>query len=158
MNGTLTVNKATLTVSANNTNRVYGSANPVFTANYSGFVNSDTTSVLSGSPSLTTAAVAGSPVGSYTITATNGTVSATNYTFSFVNGTLTVNQATLTITANNTNRIYGATNPVFTANYSGFVNGDTTSVLSGSPSLTTSATTNSPAGGYTCLLYTSRCV
>ena len=43
----------------------------------------------------------------------------------------------------------------------------TTSVLSGNPNLTTSATTNSPAGNYTitntigtlsCLLYTSRCV
>ena len=50
-----------------------------------------------------------------------------------MNGTLTVRQATLTVSANNTNRIYGAANPVFTAGYSGFVNGDTTSVLSGAP-------------------------
>ena len=38
---------------------------------------------------------------------------------------------------------------MFTVSYNGFVNGDTASVLSGAPSLTTSATTNSPAGNYT---------
>ena len=149
VNGTLTVSKATLTVTANNTNRLYGATNPVFTAAYSGFVNGDTTSVLGGSPSLTTAAVTNSPVGSYTIVTTNGTLTAANYSFNFVNGTLTVNKATLTVTANNTNRLYGATNPVFTAAYSGFVNGDTTNVLGGSPSLTTAAVTNSPVGPYT---------
>ncbi len=52
------------------------------------------------------------------------------------------------MTANPTNRLYGQTNPVFTPAYSGFVNGDDHSVLSGNPSLTTSATTNSPVGAY----------
>ena len=147
-NGVLTVAQAMLTVSANNTNRIYGAANPVFTASYSGFVSGDTTSVLSGAPSLTTSATANSAVNSYPIVATNGTLSATNYSFNYVNGTLTVGQAALTVSANNTNRIYGATNPVFIASYSGFVNGDTTTVLSGAPSLTTSATASSPAGTY----------
>jgi len=147
-NGTLTIGKATLTVTANNTNRIYGATNPVFTASYSGFVNGDTNTVLSGAPSLTTIATTNSPVGGYVITATNGTLSATNYSFSFTNGTLIVGQAVLTVSANNTNRNYGATNPVFTASYSGFVNGDTNTVLSGAPNLTTSAATNSPVGGY----------
>ena len=149
VNGTLTVGKATSTVSANNTNRIYGAVNPVFTASYGGFVNGDTVAVLSGSPSLTTAATAASPVNSYTITAAGGTLIAANYSFTFVNGTLTVGQATLTVSANNTNRIYGAANPVFTASYGGFVNGDTVAVLSGSPSLTTAATAASPVNGYT---------
>jgi hypothetical protein len=149
VNGQLTVTPVTLTVTANSTNRIYGAANPAFTASYNGFVNGDTVSVLSGSPSLTTVATVGSPVAGYTITAANGTLSATNYSFNFVNGTLTVNPAALTVTANNTNRLYGATNPVFTASYSGFVNGDTVGVLSGSPSLTTAATAASPAAGYT---------
>ena len=143
VNGSLTINPATLTVTANNTNRVYGAANPVFTASYTGFVNGDTVSVLSGAPSLTTTATASSSVAGspYTITAAQGTLSAANYTFSFVNGTLTVTPATLTVTANNTNRIYGAANPAFTASYTGFQNGDTTSVLQpGAPSLTTTAT------------------
>ena len=116
-------------MTANNTNRPYGATNPVFTVTYSGFVNGDTTNVLSGAPSLTTGAVTNSPAGSYTITNTIGTLSATNYTFNFVNGTLTVGKAPLGVTANNTNRLYGATNPVFTVSYSGFLNGDTASVL-----------------------------
>ncbi|PYV04284.1 MAG: hypothetical protein DMG26_07800, partial [Acidobacteria bacterium] len=113
--GTLTINAAVVTVTANNASRAYGAANPTFTASYSGFVNGDTAAVLSGSPSLTTTATASSPASAYTITAAQGTLSATNYTFAFVNGTLTVNAAVVTVTANNASRAYGAANPTFTA-------------------------------------------
>ena len=149
VNGSLTVTQAVLTVTANSTNRNYGATNPVFTVSYTGFLNTDTASVLSGAPSLTTGATTNSPVGGYVITNTIGTLSAANYSFSFVNGSLTVGSAVLAVTANNTNRLYGATNPVFAVSYSGFLNGDTASVLSGAPSLTTGATTNSPVGTYT---------
>ena len=70
------------------------------------------------------------------------------------NGTLTVTPGLILVAANSTNRAYGAANPTFTATYSGFVNGDGTNVLVGSPSLTTSAVTNSPVGGYAII----RCV
>src|SRR5208283_1274642 len=146
--GTLTVGKATLTVTANNAASTYGQTPGPFTASYSGFVNGDTVAVLSGSPSLTTSATASSPAGTYAITAALGTLSATNYSFSFSSGTLTVGKATLTVTANNAASTYGQTPTGFTASYSGFVNGDTTAVLSGSPSLTTTATAASPAGTY----------
>lgn len=75
----LTVNKATLTVTANNASRTYGVANPTFTYTITGFVNGLTQSVVSGSPSLTTTATTASPVGTYTITAAQGTLAATNY-------------------------------------------------------------------------------
>ncbi len=88
-----TVGKAALTVTANNQSRSYGAANPTFTASYSGFVNQDTASALSGEPSLTTTAHPGSDIGSYPITAGVGTLSAANYDFTFVDGTLTVNKA-----------------------------------------------------------------
>jgi hypothetical protein len=104
--------------------------------------------VLSGSPSLTTLADTNSAVGPYAITAAQGTLAAANYTFAFTNGTLTVNAAVLGVTADPKSRGYGQTNPVFTASYGGFVNGETTNVLSGSPSLTTLADTNSPVGIY----------
>jgi len=94
----LTVNQAPLTVTANNVSRAYGAANPTFTASYSGFVNGDTVSVLSGAPSLTTTATTSSAVGGYTVTAAAGTLVAANYTFTYVNGTLTVTQATPVIT------------------------------------------------------------
>ena len=125
-NGLLTINPALLGVSANNTNRAYGATNPVFTVSYSGFVNGDGLNVLSGAPVLSTSARTNSPVGNYTITNTIGTLVATNYVVSLTNGLLTVNGAVLGVSANNTNRAYGATNPVFTVSYSGFVNGDRT--------------------------------
>src|SRR4029079_3590235 len=147
-NGTLTVGQALLTVAANNQNKTYGATNPVLTASYSGFVNNDTTNALSGQPNLSTTAQTNSPVGTYPITAALGSLSTTNYSFAFSNGTLTVGQALLTVAANNQNKTYGATNPVLTASYSGFVNNETTNALSGQPNLSTTAQTNSPVGTY----------
>ncbi len=147
VNGTLTVNPASLTITANSTNKIYGAALPTFTASYSGFVNGDTAANLTTPVSLTTSASASSPAGTYTITASGAT--STNYSIGFVNGTLTVNPAPLTITANSTNKVYGAALPTFTASYSGFVNGDTAANLTTPVSLTTSASASSPAGTYT---------
>ena len=59
-----------------------------------------------------------------------------------------ISKATLLVSANNINKSVGADNPALTFNYSGFVNGETAAVLSGSPSLSTTATTSSPAGDY----------
>jgi len=98
----LMVNKAVVTVTANNASKVYGTANPAFTPNYSGFVNGDTSAVLTGSPSLTTTATAASPAGSYTIIAATGTLSAANYSFVFVNGTLTITKATSSLSVSST--------------------------------------------------------
>src|SRR4029077_3334495 len=50
--------------------------------------------------------------------------------------------------ADDKNRAYGRTNPVFTASYSGFMNGENNSVLGGTPSFSTPANTNSPVGVY----------
>jgi hypothetical protein len=148
--GALTVNRAPLSVTANNASMTYGAGSlPVFSASYSGFVNGDTGAVLSGAPSLTTAASAGSSAGSYPITAAQGTLAAANYAFSFTAGTLTIGRAMLTVTANNASMTYGAPSlPTFSATYSGFANGDTAAVLSGAPSLSTTATASSPAGTY----------
>lgn len=54
----------------------------------------------------------------------------------------------LTITANNASKTYGQANPTLTATYSGFVGSDNPSVLDGTLTLTTTATTASPAGTY----------
>src|SRR5204863_8039684 len=79
----------------------------------------------------------------------NDSLSATNYAFGgFNNAVMTVTQALLTVSANNQFRLYGATNPALTASFNGFVNGENQSVLSGAPTLSTTATTNSPAGPY----------
>jgi hypothetical protein len=96
------VTPAFLTVTANNASKVYGTANPAFTPIYSGFVNGDTSAVLTGSPSLTTTATAASPAGSYPITAAAGTLAAANYSFVFVNGTLTITKATSSLSVSST--------------------------------------------------------
>jgi hypothetical protein len=93
LSGGQVVNKALLTVTAANAGRSYGADNPPFGANFSGFVRGDTAAVLSGAPSFSTTAVAGSPAGSYPITVTGDTLSAANYLLSFRSGTLTVSKA-----------------------------------------------------------------
>jgi autotransporter-associated beta strand protein len=148
--GTLTVQPALLGVTANNTNQVFGATNPVFTVTYTGFVNGDsvTHSDVGGAAELTSDAATNSPVGEYVITNKLGTLTSTNYTFTFTNGTLTVVPAALTVTANNVSQAYGAATPALTASYSGFVNGDTASVVSGAPSLSVDTTAASPVGHY----------
>src|SRR5439155_17554280 len=87
----VTVNKAVLTVTANNLSSPRGAPLPVLTATITGFVNGgDTAAVVGGAPALTTTATSSSPEGAYPITAAAGTLPAANYTFVFVNGTLTI--------------------------------------------------------------------
>ena len=87
----IVVGKAALTVTANPVSRAYGLANPTLTASILGFVNSDAlATAVTGSPSLSTTAIATSLPGSYPIAVTQGTLAAANYTFNFVNGSLTV--------------------------------------------------------------------
>jgi hypothetical protein len=147
-NGALAVTPAMLTVTADDKTRVYGAASPPLTDTIAGFVNRDTSSVVTGAASLSTAATSASGVGSYAITAGPGTLSAANYTFAFANGTLTVTPATLTVTADNKTMVVGATVPTLGDTISGFVNGDTSSVVSGAASLSTTATSASGVGSY----------
>ena len=57
---------------------------------------------------------------------------------------INVQKATLTVSADNQTRAAGVANPTLTASYSGFVNGDTATAVTGSPDLSTTATTSSP--------------
>ncbi len=84
----LTINKAPLTIKADNKNKLVGQANPALTIVYTGFVYNETNSVLTSQPVIATAATAASPVGNYPITVTGAI--ATNYTIDHVNGVLTV--------------------------------------------------------------------
>lgn len=144
-NGTLTIDPATLTITPDDATRLYGGADPSFSASYSGFVNGDTSALVSGLTYSTTASV-GSDVGTYTINGADATVGS-NYTVSHSPGTLTVNQAPLTITANDAARGVGEADPVFSAIYSGLVAGDSESDFAGL-TLTTTAEVSSVAGTY----------
>jgi hypothetical protein len=93
----LTVNPATLTVTANDASKVYGAANPPLSFYYTGFVNNESAATaLTGQPVVQTAATTSSNFGQYPITVTQGTLAAKNgnYTFVFVDGTLIVSGST----------------------------------------------------------------
>ncbi len=146
------INYKLLTVTAENKSKKYGEANPTLTYNISGFVNNETltTSGVTGTASTTTSATVSSTVNTYTITASAGTLSATNYSFNFVNGTLTVDKSALTVTATDKTKIYGDVNPQLTYDIIGYVNNEslTTSGVTGTASVTTSATLTSTVNNY----------
>src|SRR5208337_2604767 len=144
--GTLTVNTATLTITANNASKVYGAAIPSLSASYRGFVNGDTVAILTDPVTMTTTATASSSVlpGGYQITPSGA--SAPNYNISYIDGTLTVTPAPLTVTATNESMVYGGTVPVLTYTYTGLVNNDTSATFTGS--LVTTATSSSNVGDY----------
>jgi len=147
--GTMTVGKASLTVTADNKTMPLGGPIPPLTVSYSGFVNSDNASSLTTQPTATTTATVASPAGGYPITPHGGV--SPNYNFTYVNGTLAVAQAVLTITANPAGSIYGA--PLvprgsLTVSYSGFVNGDGPSSMTVPPTVSNSAVAGAPVGSY----------
>jgi prepilin-type N-terminal cleavage/methylation domain-containing protein len=123
------VNKAALTITANNSSKNYGATvtfvGTEFTA--TGLVNGDTVTgvTLTSDGAAATATVSGSPY-SIVPSAAVGT-GLSNYTISYISGSLTVNPKALTVTANSSSKAYGQT-VTFTGTEfttAGLVNGDT---------------------------------
>ena len=86
-----TVNKAPLTVIADNMELPYGSEKKDFTVSYFGFKNGEDESVLTKPVTISTTAKTDSPVGTYPIIPFGGY--ADNYTLSYERGVLTVVKA-----------------------------------------------------------------
>jgi filamentous hemagglutinin family protein len=157
---TYTVTPAVLTYNATAASRAYGAVNPVLGGTLTGYKLSDTSAVLTGTPTWVTTAVSGSgsapgsPVGSYAI---NGggysLVSGTNYTFAQAAGNanaFTVGQAGLVVTAVDAAKTYDATlysggNGV---TYTGFANGENAGTLGGTLSYGGTAQGARNAGSY----------
>ena len=132
----VTVTPAPLTITASGVSRVYGASDPTLGVTYSGFVNGETSSVLGGTLSVVDSDAAPTTgVGSYAGVITASGLTSTNYTITYVAGNLTVTPAPLTITASGVSRVYGASDPTLGVTYSGFVNGETSSVLGGTLSV-----------------------
>ncbi|MCF7710006.1 MAG: hypothetical protein K9M83_02435 [Opitutales bacterium] len=150
--GTLTVNKAALTLTGADATREYGAADPAYSATLSGFVNGEdfTTAGITGSAGGVSSALASSPVGTYAYTPTAGTYAAANYAFTqFVDGRVTVTPATLSIVAQAATRTYGAAEPTFAGTVTGLRNGDSLSAaVTGTLAFTTNATLTSNVGTY----------
>ena len=163
----MTVLQAPLTIRALDTNFLYGVA-PVFKDTITGFRYNDSAgNTFTGTPShvvkdnannIVTGTI---PAGAYKIVPGSLALNIpTNYFPVYTNGTLTVGKALLKAAARDTFRIYGAANPVFAINYSGFINGDNANSIT-PPQASTNATAQVYSGhlyhnayrGIRCQLY-----
>jgi hypothetical protein len=142
----LTVNPASLMVTASNHSRSYGMANPPLSGSMVGLQPGDDITA-----SFTTTATTNSPQGAYSIsfTLTDPGGKLGNYVVTTNNGTLSVTSAVLTATADNQSRAYGQANPALSIRYEGLVNGEDTNVIDVLPVAATPATNTSAPGTYT---------
>ena len=96
-----TINKAPLIVTAKSFTITQGDPLPTFEAEFSGFVNGETSIVLTKQPTLTCDATSTSSYGTYDINVSGAT--AQNYAMTYIKGTLTITQNSNFITfADNT--------------------------------------------------------
>ena len=123
------INKIPLTVTADPQSKSYdGLKFTAYTSTITGFVNNETSAVVSGAAAYTGAATSATAAGTYTITPAIGSLSATNYNFTpFVDGTLVINISNSTITVTGST-VTGSTS--FT--YTGLPQGPSTSIVTGS--------------------------
>ena len=114
VNGTLTVTKAPLTITAKDYTIKQGEALPTFEATYEGFKNDETEAVLTKQPTITTTATSASGPGDYYITVSGA--EAQNYEISYVGGKLTIELGYIPGDANG-DGLVNVTDIVATVNY-----------------------------------------
>jgi polygalacturonase len=145
VNGTLTINPATPSVTVTCSTVTYDAGPHGCTATAIGvggaLVNGAFTFTYNGSATAPTAA------GSYAVSA-SFVSNDPNYINASGAGNLTINRAVLTATANNQSMIFGAPVPTLTFAFTGFAGADTAAVVTGAPQLSTTATSASPVGNY----------
>lgn len=96
----LTITPASLTITAQDKQKIYGDSNPSLTVAYSGWKGSDkATDGNFTQPTVSTIATTYSDVGTYTITPSGA--ASTNYSISYQTGTLTINSKALSQTSEN---------------------------------------------------------
>jgi filamentous hemagglutinin family protein len=113
-----------LTVTANNTSRIYGQSNPAFGVSFSATPSGN----LLGTVAYSGTAQTATNVGSYVIVPSGLYSNQGGYILSYANGTLTIGPATLTVTGQSAGgKVYdGTLNAVVTGgNLSGVIAGDT---------------------------------
>ena len=147
---TINIQKATLSISVADANKVYGQANPSFTFEYQGFIGDDDESILDETPEATTSANELSVAGTYIINIQE--LSDENYEIVPLPGILTIAKKSLTVSTGDYERSYGGENPSFILEYSGFVNGDNAEELESVPVVIPNATRSSSVGVYDIIL------
>ncbi|MCX6392327.1 MAG: MBG domain-containing protein, partial [Actinobacteria bacterium] len=141
--GRVTIQRATLHVTASSPAVTYGDAVPTVTPSYADLLNGDLPSVVSGQ-TCSTAYVVTSAVATTPATTCQGGTAA-NYTVAYTAGRVTIQRATLTITASSTTLTHGDPVPAVTPGPVGLRNGDPASVVNGQ-TCTTAYTRSTDAG------------
>ena len=158
--GKLTITGTPVTVTSDNATKVYGDAEPAYTATVTGLQNGDPATVITYTFSRET----GEDVNAdgYIITPTGAAVQG-NYSVTYVAaGKLTITQAPVDVTADNKTKEYGDPEPPYTATVAGLKNGDAANVINytvsrteegetvtGTPKYTIGVTGASSQGNYT---------
>jgi hypothetical protein len=120
------ITPAPLLITTGPATTTYGTT-PTVPVTVTGLVNNDPSSTVTGVASVPPVTTG---VGTYTIG--QGTLTgSTNYTTSYVAGSVVITPAPLTIAANDATRPLGSPDPTFTATFSGLVNGESSSVVTG---------------------------
>ncbi|MBR0239208.1 MAG: hypothetical protein IJQ39_14025 [Thermoguttaceae bacterium] len=118
-----TIDKATLTATAENQSITYGDASPGYTVTYTGFVNGENSSVIDTFAAAASSYTQYNNVGDYTITASGA--SDNNYDFVYQTGTLTVGQKSVTVSFDDySGLVYNGQERAISATVSGTVNND----------------------------------
>ena len=144
--GTLTVEKAWLTVTADTYTNQYGEGVDSNRLSYKGFVYDEDATALAIPPVVTCDGGDQPHVGTHALTPSGG--EAQDYEFAYEPGTLTVEKAPLTASPKPCTMAYGDYLPWFEIAYEGFVYDDDESVLTAKPRATTDATRQSDTGTY----------
>ncbi len=122
VDGTLTIGKAGLTITAHDAGKTYGQTASLTGYTVNGLLNSDavTDVALNSNGSVATA-----NVGNYLITAVNADgTGLSNYDITYVDGTLSIGKAGLTITASDAGKTYGQTTSLTGYTVDGLLNSD----------------------------------
>ncbi len=113
--GTFTITRKGVTVTAaDDLSKIYGAADPTFTATAEGVIGSDTVE-------YTFTREEGENVGEYVVTPTGEAVQG-NYSVSYAPGKLTIAAKPVTITVASASKVYGEADPTFTGTVEGLVN------------------------------------
>ena len=140
------IKKKDLTIAADNMTKIYGDANPVFTASYRGFVQNENENNLESKPTLICSCNETSNVGDYDIIVDNAI--SKNYLITYNNGILTIEKAPLLAKVCNATKQYGNENPRFDVVYTGLKNEESEPVWIDNLQFLTAATVKSNVGKY----------
>lgn len=145
-NGKLTINKAPLSINANNIVREYGLDTPPIELSYIGLKNDEKEPVWDSAPVYTGIPNRLSDVGEYSISIN---CSPHNYEIDRLpDCVIEVTKAPLTVTVNDIERLYFEDNPIFDFSLTGFRNNDNETCLKTYPQLICEANKYSDCGIY----------